>query len=99
MIPLITLLTAALLALLAWWLIRRGGWVERWGKLSRLSNRVWIEDALKYLHTCEYERRNADDQGLAQTLETSGAKAERVAARLEAQKLITRQNGLLRLTE
>ncbi len=99
MIPLITLLTAALLALLTWWLIRPSGWVERWGRLRLLSKRIWIEDALKCIHTCEYERRDADRGGLAETLEISGAKAERLIGILETQKLIRRQNTVLHLTE
>ncbi len=99
MIPVITFLVTATLVLLTWWLIRPTGLVERWGRLRVLSKRVWIEDALKYIHTCEYERRDADRDGLADTLEISGAKAERLLGILEAQELITRQNKVLHLTD
>ncbi|MFB3902844.1 MAG: FeoA domain-containing protein [Acidobacteriota bacterium] len=99
MIPFLTVLLTAILAFLIWWLIRPGGILERWGRLRLVSRRIWIEDALKYLHTCEYERRDADREGLAEALQTSGARAERLIGILEAQKLITRQNLVLRLTE
>ncbi len=99
MIPVITLLTTAILVFLIWWLIRPNGLVERWGRLRVLSRRIWIEDALKYLHTCEYEHRDAGRDGLAEALETSAAKAARLISILEAQKLATRENKVLHLTE
>jgi len=99
MTAIITLLVTATLVLLVWWLIRPSGLVERWGRLRLLSKRIWIEDALKYIHTCEYERRDADREGLADALKISGAKADRLSEMLEGQDLITRQNGVLHLTE
>jgi len=98
MIPVITLLLTATLVFVIWWLVRPSGLMERWGRLRLLSKRIWVEDALKYLHTCEYERRAADCNGLAEALETSPAKAERLMRVLEAQELTTREGDALHLT-
>lgn len=99
MIPMITLLAVAILVFVTWWLIRPGGPVELWGRLRLVSKRTRIEDALKYIHTCEYERRDADLGGLGEALEISSARAEHLAGVLQMQELITRQNDVLHLTE
>ncbi|RPI27365.1 MAG: hypothetical protein EHM61_08735 [Acidobacteria bacterium] len=74
-------------------MIRRGGVLEKWGRLRLLSERVLIEDALKYLHVCEYERRPAHREGLIQALEVSARKADGVIRELESREFLRRSGS------
>jgi DtxR family Mn-dependent transcriptional regulator len=57
-----------------------------------MTERVRLEDALKHLYHCEYERREASVESLAGALEISQALAVRILSRLEALEL-TRSDG------
>ena len=60
----------------------RAGLVARLRQLIRLSERVFLEDAIKHLHTCEREGRPGTLEGLAGRLNVSRARAAALLSRL-----------------
>ena len=77
-------LALAILALLLW---PRRGYVWRWRRLARLSGRVLLEDGLKHLYDCEYQRRSASVESLAGVLEVPRSRAAVVLIQLESMRL------------
>ena len=88
-----------LAALAIYFLFRPGrGWLERWRRWLRLSDRVLSEDALKHLYHCEYEQREATVQSLSGALGTPVEKVAGLVQRIEAGELVTSEGASLRLT-
>lgn len=80
----------ALSALLMW--PRRGVWA-RLSRMSHLSDRVLLEDALKHVYTCESVGRACSLESLAGRLEISRGKAADLLSDL-AESGLTRNDGL-----
>lgn len=98
--PLSALLVAAAAAVLGCALLWPDrGFFWRWLRYHRITDRVLIEDALKHLHDCEYRQRTPTVQSLCGALATSGDRAARLLARLEAQGLVRSEGGSFSLTD
>jgi DtxR family Mn-dependent transcriptional regulator len=69
-----------------------------WNRLRRTRQRVLVEDALKHLHTCEWQGHLATTDSLAGALGLSRRRAIRLSARMQSQGWITLAEGGLRLT-
>jgi len=97
--PLTALIVAALLGVgilfLAW---PERGLLSRWSQLRRVGDRAVIEDALKHLYHCEYEKQSVTVESLSGALQISGNKAAELLIHLERQALTTRSEGELWLT-
>ena len=81
--PALALIVFALIAVaggLLFW--PRSGLVSRLRQLSRLSERVLLEDTIKHLHTCERAGRPGTLEGLAGRLNVTRARAAALLARL-----------------
>lgn len=76
----------------------RHGLLWRWLRVRRATERVQIEDALKHLYDCEYERVTATQYSLAGALEIGRDEAARLAARLESLGLLVASHRELKLT-
>jgi len=83
-------------ALLSW---PRGGLIARVRRLSRLSERVLLEDALKHVYTYESIGRDCSLESLAGRLEISRARAADLLSRLADSRLIRNEARGPRLTE
>ncbi|MCP3962026.1 MAG: hypothetical protein GY719_29640 [bacterium] len=93
----LTLVSAALVvAVVLFWPVRGLFW--RLLRLSRSSERVRIEDALKHAHDCEYRRTPCTLHSLAGALSLSGSRAAALIARLEELRLVEEAGGSYRLT-
>jgi DtxR family Mn-dependent transcriptional regulator len=90
-----TLLTS-ILAVVFW---PRRGVTTRLLTLLRMTERVRLEDALKHLYKCEYEKKEGSVESLAGALEISRALAVRLLSRLEALELIRSDGQGLPLTQ
>jgi DtxR family Mn-dependent transcriptional regulator len=75
------------MSLLAWW-----------KRLRRTRQRVLTEDALKHLHTCEWQGHRATTDSLAGALGLNRRAAIRLSARIQSQGWVTLARGGLRLT-
>jgi len=64
------------------------GVVARVGRMTELSERVLLEDALKHVYTCESVGRECSIQGVAGQLETSPGRAADLLARLARSGLV-----------
>ena len=92
-------IVVVLAALAIYFLFRPGrGWLERWRRRLRQSDRVLSEDALKHLYHCEYEQRVATVQSLSGALGTPVEKVAGLVQRIEAGELVTSEGASLRLT-
>ncbi len=89
----VALLTAAILLL---WPVR--GWLWRWLRAFRATERVQIEDALKHLFDCEYNDRLANLQSLSGALAVSGNRAAELLSQLQERELLTEGDGGYSLT-
>ncbi len=89
---------AAILVTLVILLRPRGGWLWRWLRGRRATERVRIEDALKHLYDCEYGRGAATPDSLAGALEIGRDEAARLTARLETLGLLVADQRNLKLT-
>ncbi len=99
MTPAINLSLAAVLFLVVVILLRpRSGWFWNWLRGRRATERVRIEDALKHLHDCEYERGAATWDSVAGALEISRDEAANLIARLETLGLLVADQRNLKLT-
>ncbi len=97
--PLIALLIAIVLALIAWLLFRpQQGLVPRWQKARQLTNRVLLEDALKHIQRCERHGDKPSLQSIAGALDISLNQTVQVADELQKMDLIVLENGEFRLT-
>lgn len=87
---------AAVLALLFW--PRRG--VVAWlGRMSHLSERVLLEDAVKHVYTCESMGRSCSLESLAGRLEISRGRAAGLLSQLAESGLTRNDESGPRLTE
>lgn len=87
---------ATLTAVVFLWPVR--GWLWKGLRALRATERVQIEDALKHLFDCEYHDRTANLQSLSGALEVSGNRAAELLAGLQAQELVSVDQGCYRLT-
>jgi DtxR family Mn-dependent transcriptional regulator len=69
-----------------------------WKRLRRSRHRVLVEDALKHLHTCEWQGHRATTDSLAGALGLSRRAAIRLSARMQSQGWVGLAEGALRLT-
>lgn len=90
----VTVLLAACVLLL--WPVR--GWLWRWLRALRATEKVLVEDALKHLFDCEYNDRVASLQSLSGVLAVTGNRAAEVVSRLQAEQLLTDEDGGYQLT-
>jgi DtxR family Mn-dependent transcriptional regulator len=69
-----------------------------WKRLRWSRQRVLVEDALKHLHTCEWQGHRATTDSLAGALGISRRAAIRLSARMQSQGWVGLAAGGLRLT-
>ncbi len=82
---------AAALALLLW----SGRWLRRWRRLQGMGERILLEDGLKHLYDCEYQKRTASVESLAGALEVPRSRAAGILIRLESLGLVsTLEHGM-----
>lgn len=98
--PIISISIFVLLILFLCWLF----WPQKglWAKLKRLntdSQRVLLEDALKYLYDCEYKGSECKPENLSDNLGISKEKLHKLLKRLQSLDLISSANGSYSLTE
>ena len=74
------------------------GWLWRWLRALRATERVLIEDSLKHLFDFEYTGRAASLQSLSGALAISGNRAAELLGRLQEQELVTIRESGYRLT-
>ena len=97
--PLQALVIAVLLgaaAVILLWPVR--GYLWRFLRARRASERVMIEDALKHLFDCEYKGQVANIQSLCGALATSGNQIVEILHRLEEREMVVSSEGGYRLT-
>ena len=85
----------AALALLLW---PGRGCLRRWRRLEGLRERILLEDGLKHLYDCEYQKRTASVESLAGALEVPKGRAATVLIRLESLGLVSTQEHGMALT-
>jgi DtxR family Mn-dependent transcriptional regulator len=69
-----------------------------WKRLRRTRQRVQVEDALKHLHTCEWQGHRATTDSLAGALGLSRRAAIKLSAQMQSQGWVGLAEGGLRLT-
>ncbi len=74
------------------------GLIAKWRKLSRQTQRVQIEDALKHLYDFEYKNIGSTLQSLAGYLSLSGDETAKLAERVKNMGLIVSKDEQLKLT-
>ena len=97
--PVYALLGAVVLGVatvLLFWPVR--GYMWRWLRALRATERVLTEDALKHLFNCEYTNRVANPESLAGALAASGARTIEILQRLEERELVRGTEGGYELT-
>ena len=90
---------ALLVAVAAALLWPRVGLVARVARVSRLSDRVLLEDALKHVYTCESIGRQCTIESIAGQLEVPTGKAAALLARLVESDLVTASDSGPQLTD
>lgn len=78
------------------WPVRGLYW--RWEHVLRASDRVLLEDALKFLFDCEYRDLTATLHGLTGALGVSDKRAVRLLQRLQQLQLVESEAGAYRLS-
>ncbi len=97
--PLIAILIAATITLIAWLLFRpKSGLVPRWRKDRQITDRVLMEDALKHIQRCERHGDTPSLQSIAGALDISVNQAAKIAEKLQSMELIIIENGEFLLT-
>lgn len=97
--PLIAILIAATITLIAWLLFRpKSGLVPRWRKARQITDRVLMEDALKHIQRCERHGDTPSLQSIAGALDISVNQAAKIAEKLQSMELIIIENGEFLLT-
>ena len=92
--PLIAILIAATITLIAWLLFRpKNGLVPRWRKARQITDRVLLEDALKHIQRCERHGDRPSLQSIAGALDISVNQAAKIAEKLQSMELIIIENG------
>ncbi len=89
-------LLAAIVALLLW---PRRGLAARLGRMTELSERVLVEDALKHVYMCERIGRECSTESLAGKLETTTGRAAALLSRLADAELVRIDEAGTHLTE
>ncbi|HXE71586.1 MAG TPA: iron dependent repressor, metal binding and dimerization domain protein, partial [Candidatus Nitrosotenuis sp.] len=87
-----------LLALVVWSLWPRRGLLDWWRRLQATSQRVLIEDALKFLERSRAEGHEASLEGVAGVLGISTGRAASLLAEMERRELLDSRSGRLELT-
>lgn len=97
--PLILLLIAVgLLAVMLWLFWPERGFFWQWRQTRKMTERVLIEDALKHLHSCEYQGRQATLESLAGVLGTTGDSIANLLTEMQDRELVTLSEGSPQLT-
>ena len=97
--PLIAILIAATITLIAWLLFRpKNGLVPRWRRARQITDRVLLEDALKHIQRCERHGDKPSLQSIAGALDISVNQAAKIAEELQSLELIIIENGEFLLT-
>ncbi len=97
--PLISLLVAFAITLVALWLFRPDrGLFWRWRRTRQLTDRVLREDALKHIHQCEIHARRPTLKSLAGALNINSDAIADVLANLEAHQLLEFEGENFHLT-
>lgn len=97
--PLISILIAFTIMLLAWLLLRpQEGLIPRLQKARQITKRVLQEDALKHIQRCERHGDNPSLQSIAGALDISVNQAAQVANELQNLEFIVLENGEFVLT-
>jgi DtxR family transcriptional regulator, Mn-dependent transcriptional regulator len=98
--PLLALVVfGLLLALTATFLWPRWGLVSRLRRMSHLSERVLLEDALKHVYTCESIGRECSLESLAGQLEVSTGRAAHLLTLLAESRLVGNHESGPKLTD
>lgn len=97
--PLISLIVAALLTVLGFWIFRpeRGVFV-RWQRSRRMTARVLREDALKHIHQCEIHDQRPTVKSLAGALNVGSDDIAVLLEQLETSDLLSFEGDSFRLT-
>ncbi len=93
------LLGLVILSFLLWFFWPKSGLMARFSRSKRNSQRVHLEDALKFLFDCEYRNTTCDVHSIAGNLNISGDKASKLLERLLALGLITMRDQTISLTD
>lgn len=98
--PIISILIFVLLILFLCWVFRpqKGLWAKL-KKTGTDSQRVLLEDALKYLYDCEYKGTVCEPENLSDNLGISKEKLNKLLKRLQSMELTSPVNGTYILTE
>jgi DtxR family Mn-dependent transcriptional regulator len=97
--PLIAILIAAGVTLIAWLLFRpKVGFISRWRKARQITDRVLLEDALKHIQRCERHGDTPSLQSIAGALDISVNQAAQIAEELQSMEMIQIENGAFLLT-
>ncbi len=98
--PIISVLIFVLFILFLLWMFwpEKGLWAK-WKKSRIDSQRVELEDALKYLYDCEYRGSTCTPVNLSLNLGISKEKTNNLSKRLLTLELISLKNGIYSLTE
>ena len=97
--PLISLIIAALLTVLGFWIFRpERGMFWRWQRTRRMTARVLREDALKHIHQCEIHDQRPTVKSLAGALNVSSDDIAELLVQLEASDLLTIEGDSFRLS-
>ena len=87
------------LVFLVWFFWPAKGGLAIVTKLNRSNNRVLLEDALKFIFDCEYNKISCNINGIAGHLNISIDKASHLVHKLSSMDLITLKNQLVTLTD
>ncbi len=97
--PLIAILIAIAITLIAWFLFRpQLGLIPRWRKARQITDRVLLEDALKHIQRCERHSETPSLESIAGALEVNVNQAVEIAEELQKMGLILIENGNFHLT-
>jgi DtxR family transcriptional regulator, Mn-dependent transcriptional regulator len=87
------------IAFFAWFLWPVKGGLALIAKLNSNNKRVLIEDALKFIFDCEYNKVSCDVNSIAGHLHISADKSGRLITRLSALELIKMKDQIVSLTD
>jgi DtxR family Mn-dependent transcriptional regulator len=93
------LIGIGVLALLLWFFWPRQGLLSKWTKSSMNTQRVLLEDALKFVFDCEYKNVPCGLNSIAGNLNISTDKTARLLDRLRDMGLISMQEQQFELTD
>lgn len=88
-----------ILAVMLWIFWPKKGLVAQISKLKKNTQRVLLEDSLKFLFDCEYRKNVCDMNSLAGNLNISGDRASRLLEHLLGMELITMSDEKIGLTD